>query len=264
MDDKRRFAGRVALVTGGASGLGRAVASRLASEGAAVAVVDADPEAASETCRQIEEEMAGRALLARADIADAADAERMVAETVHAFGRLDVLFTGAAVGAAGTVVDTSEEEWDRAVGMALKGVYLASKYAIVQMRRAGGGAIVLAASIGGLRGNWGASFCAVKGAVVDLTRSMAVAHAAENIRVNCVCTGHIATGHLPLPIEKQQIGNRKSGIGNAARLPLGRLGQPEEVAAAMAFLASDDASFITGAILPVDGGYLAAGGGGGV
>jgi meso-butanediol dehydrogenase/(S,S)-butanediol dehydrogenase/diacetyl reductase len=122
------------------------------------------------------------------------------------------------------------------------------------MRKVGGGAIVHVSSIGGLRGNWGASFCAAKAGVVNLTRSMALAHAKENIRVNCICPGYVAT-----PIIQSILDDPEALAREARRHPMGRIGQPEEVAAAVAFLASDEASFITGAILPVDGGYLAAG-----
>lgn len=249
----RRFEGRVALVTGGGSGIGRATAVRFALEGAAVAVADIDPEGGKETCREIETQ-GGRALFVLADVTRAADAEKMVKETVTALGRLDVLFTSAGVGAGGTVVDISEEDWDRVVDLDLKGVYLSSKFAIPEMRKVGGGAIVHISSIGGLRGISGASFNAAKGGLINLTRSMAVAHAGENIRVNCVCPGYIAT-----PIIKRILEDPERLKRVSARHPMGRIGKAEEVAAAVAFLASDEASFITGAILAVDGGYLAAG-----
>jgi len=253
MNQMRRFEGKVALITGGGSGLGRASAIRLASEGAAIAIADISPEGGRETCSQIEE-IGGKAVFISADVTKSADAERMVAETVKELGRLDVLFTSAGVGAGGTVVDTDEEYWDRVVNLDLKGVYLSAKFAIPEMRKVGGGAIVNISSIGGRRGISGASFAAAKGGVINLTRQMAIAHARENIRANCICPGYIAT-----PIIQRILDDPEALKRVSARHPMGRIGKAEEVAAAVAFLASDEASFITGAILAVDGGYLAGG-----
>lgn len=253
MSHMRRFEGKVALITGGGSGLGRASAVRLAEEGASIAVADINPKGGQETVRQVQS-AGGRGLFVLADTTKTEDVKRMVAETVDTFGRLDVLFPSAGVGAGGDVVETTEEHWDRVLGLDLRGVYLTCKYVIPEMRENGSGAIVLVASIGGVLGNWGASFCAAKGAIVNLTRQMALAHAPENIRVNCICPGYIAT-----PIIQGILDNPERLKRTAARHPMGRIGQPEEVAATVAFLASDEAAFITGAILAVDGGYLAAG-----
>lgn len=253
MDVLRRLEGRVALITGGGAGIGRAAGVRMAAEGASVAVADIRPERAEEVRREMEA-LGAKALAVEADVTKAADCERMVREAVRELGRLDVLVTCAGVGAGGDVVETTEEYWDRIVGLDLKGVFLASKFAVPEMRKAGGGSIVHVSSIGGLRGGFAASFAAAKGGVVNLTRSMAVTHAEENIRVNCVCPGVILT-----PLTEKWL-SAPGKLEDAKRWhPMGRIGRPEEVASAIAFLASEEASFITGAILPIDGGYAAAG-----
>jgi len=249
-----RFEGKVALITGGASGIGKATARRLAGEGAAVAIADVDEAGGRATSGELEQ-AGGRSVFVPTDVTRAADAEKMVALTVSHFGRLDVLVASAGKGAGGTVDDTSEEDWDGIVDLDLKGVFLSAKFAIPEMRKSGGGAVVCISSVGGLRGNWGGpAFGAAKGGVINLTRHLAVAHAADNIRANCICPGVIET-----PLTAGWLSDPEVLESVVARHPIGRLGTPEEVAAAAAFLASDEASFITGAILAVDGGHLAMG-----
>ena len=228
MPDMRRFEGRIALVTGGSAGLGRATAVRLAAEGADVAVVDIDRAGGEETQRLIEAEDQ-RCLFVAADVTQASDLQGAVEAVVETFGRLDVLFPAAGIGAGGSVVEISEELWDRVVDLDLKGVFLACKYAIPAMKKSGG-AIVTVASIGGMQGKSGAAFCAAKAGVVNLTRSMAVAHAREGIRANCICPGWI-----PTAINQRALNDAKRLAQVADMHPMGRLGTPEDVAAAVAF-----------------------------
>lgn len=248
-----RFVDKVALITGGGAGLGRASGLRLAEEGAAVAIADIDPERARAVQREIES-LGGRALAIACDVTVEDDCRGMVEETVAAWGKLDVLFTAAGLHGGGrTVEDTTVEVWNHVLDVDLKGVYLSSKYAIPAMRATGGGAIVHVSSIFGVLGAPnGPAFQAAKGAVVNLTRHMALAHAPENIRVNCVCPGVVRT-----PLTENWLSDPDTLARASAWHPLGRIGKAEEIAAAVAFLAADEAAFITGAILPVDGGYLA-------
>jgi NAD(P)-dependent dehydrogenase (short-subunit alcohol dehydrogenase family) len=255
MISARRFEGRAALIAGGASGIGRGAAIRLAQEGAAVAIADINAETGGETCRQVEA-MGGSALFVLADVTEELDCRRMVEETVRELGRLDVLVnsTGVPTG-GGTVVDTTLEHWNKLLDVDLKAVYLASRFAVPEMVKVGGGAIVNVSSIGGLRGSLtGMAFQAAKGGVINLTRHMAIAHAAQHIRVNCICPGVIDT-----PLVERWLSDPQEYKRACALHPMNRIGKPEETAAAIAFLASDEASFITGAVLPVDGGFLAKG-----
>lgn len=254
MQIPRRYDGKAALITGGASGIGLASAIRMAREGASVAIADINPETAQSACQTIEAE-GGQSLYTECDVTKAEDNERMVSAAVARFGKLDVLVTCAGMGAGGNVDSIDEADWDRVVDLDLKGVFLSSRYALPAMRQNGGGAMAHISSIGGLVGMSGASFCAAKAGVVNLTRQMGRAHAHENIRVNCICPGVIDT-----PLVE---GWLTSSPGKREEIeswhPMNRLGTAEEVAAAAAFLCADEASFITGAILAVDGGYMCTG-----
>ena len=248
--------GRVALITGGGSGIGRATALLFAREGAAIAIVDLDESRALAVAQEIEDK-GGRAVAVRCDVSQAADCQRAVQETVAALGSLDILFNNAGIIRRASILEISEEEWDRAMAVNVKSIYLLSRYAIPVMEKAGGGAIVNTGSGWGLVGGQNAvSYCASKGAVVNMTRAMALDHAAQKIRVNCVCPGDTDTGMLRS--EAKQLGfTTETFLAEAADRPLGRIGKPEDIAQAVLYLASEASSFVTGTTLVVDGGGLA-------
>ena len=248
--------GKRALVTGGASGIGRATALLLAGEGAAVSVVDLDETGGQAVAQTIMNE-GGRAIFVRCDLTQAADCQRAVQRTVDELGGLDILFNNAGIIRRATVIDTTEEEWDQVMAVNVKSIFLLSKYAIPIMEQAGGGAIINTSSGWGLVGGANAvSYCASKGAVVNMTRAMAIDHGAQNIRVNCICPGDTDTSMLRN--EAHQLGvSDEDFLEEAADRPLRRIGKPEEIAQAVLYLASDASSFVTGAALVVDGGGLA-------
>lgn len=252
---RERFAAKVALITGGGSGLGRESALQLAREGAAVGVAGRTVERLHSVCQTIIA-TGGRALAIKCDVTQESDCKYMVDRIVDEYGQLDVLITSAGIHGGGrTVVDTPVVLWDQVVNTDLKGAYLSSKYAIPAMRKVNGGSIVHVSSIGGMRGSpQGMAFQAAKGGLINLTRHMAVAHAAEHIRVNCLCPGVFKT-----PLTEHWLSNPKTYQLVCQWHPMNRIGETAEIVAAALFLASDEASFITGALLPVDGGYLAAG-----
>lgn len=251
-----RFDDKVVLITGGTSGIGRATALLFAREGAKIAVAGRDEGRGQEVVAEITSE-GGMAEFVRCDVRLVDDCRRAVETTVRAFGRLDVLFNNAGVYMANTVVDCTEEEWDLTVDIGLKGTYLMSRFAIPAMVAQGGGAIVNNASGWGLvGGDRAAAYCAAKGGVVVLTKAMAIDHARQGIRVNCVCPGDVDTPMLPEDARRRGLA-WEAYLAGAAQRPMGRIGRPEEVARAVLFLASEEASFITGAALPVDGGGVA-------
>jgi len=248
--------GKAALITGGASGIGRATALLFASEGAAVSVMDLDKRGGQDVVKAITDS-GGRAIFVPGDVSRAKDCQHAVQQTAAEFGGVDVLFNNAGIIRRASVPETSEEEWDYVMAVNVKSVFLLSKYAIPVMAEAGGGVIINVASGWGLvGGRCAASYCASKGAVVQLTRAMALDHGGQNIRVNCVCPGDTDTPMLR--IEAEQLGQPiERFLAEAARRPLQRLGSPEDIAHAALFLSSDASAFVTGAVLVVDGGGLA-------
>ena len=241
----------VALVTGAASGIGRAIALRYAADGARVVVSDVDEEGGAETVRRIEAD-GGTALFVTADVSDAQACADLVRQSVEAYGRLDVACNNAGIGGdQKPVADYPVENWDTVLAINLSGVFYGMRAQIPAMLESGGGAIVNVASILGRVGTpTSAAYVAAKHGVVGLTKTAALEYASDGVRVNCVGPGYIDTPLLSGVSEEQ-----KSGL--VKKHPVGRLGQPQEVAALVAWLSSDQASFVTGAYYPIDGGYLA-------
>lgn len=251
--------GKVALITGGASGIGRATAELFSREGAAVAIIDIDAKAGKAVVESITE-ASGEAIFILCDVTKADQCEMAVSQVVERWGQLDVLFNNAGVTRRASVLGTSEEEWDWVMAVNVKSIFLMSKAALPIMIHGGGGSIVNTASGWGLVGGKNAaSYCASKGAVIQLTKAMAVDHGPEGIRVNAVCPGDTDTPMLAN--EAEQLGQTHEEIlASSVDRPLRRVGRPEEIASAVLYLASDDASFITGTTLVVDGGGLAGSG----
>jgi NAD(P)-dependent dehydrogenase (short-subunit alcohol dehydrogenase family) len=252
----RSLEGKRAIVTGAASGIGRATALLLAREGAAVAVADLNDSSGQAVVRQIREE-GGQAIFVRCDVAQPADCRRTVEQTVTAFGGLDILFNNAGIIRRADVLHTAEAEWDRVMAVNVKSIFLMSKYTIPHMIAAGGGAIVNTGSGWGLVGGGDAvSYCASKGAVVNMTRAMAIDHGPQNIRVNCICPGDTDTDMLRN--EAQQLGQADEVfLAGASDRPLRRIGTPQDIAQSVLYLVSDASAWVTGSILVVDGGGLA-------
>lgn len=248
--------GKVAIVTGAASGIGRMIAVRLAEMGCAVAVLDNNVEGAVETAAEIERD-GGRAVAIACDVCQRSDCRDAVNRTIAAYGQIDILCNNAGIVLRKDVLTLEEEEWDAVLDVTLKSVYLLSREAIPHMIRNGGGAIVNTGSGWALKGGpKAASYCAAKGGLLNLTRAMAIDHGKDNIRVNCVCPGDIDTPMLAS--ECRQLGeDPEQFMTEAASRPLNRIGTPEDVANAVLFLVSEMSTWITGAHLVVDGGGLA-------
>ena len=258
-----RLGGKVALITGAGSGIGRAIAVTFAREGARVGVNYCSNRAgAEETLAQVRE-AGGDGMALRADIAEAAQVREMVSALHGRFGRIDVLVNNSGIGTQDSpdrVHEILESDWDRVLAVNLKGAMLASQAVLpIMMDQDRGGAIIVISSIRGLLGNPSlASYCASKGGEVLLARQMAVEYAPRGVRVNCICPGFVLTEMLQGYIDRQA-DPEAARRAFAAMAPMNRVGKPEEIALAALFLASDAASFVTGVALPVDGGYTAFG-----
>jgi meso-butanediol dehydrogenase/(S,S)-butanediol dehydrogenase/diacetyl reductase len=250
-----RFQSKVVLVTGAGSGIGRATALAFAREGAAVAAADLAPAKAEAVVAEAKA-AAGRALAIACDVSSPEDCARAVRETEAALGPLDVLVNNAGVGASGTAVTTDEATWDRLMAVNVKGTYLMSRAAIAVMLPRRRGVILNAGSIAGLRAVPDrAAYVTTKFAVVGLTKAMALDHVKDGIRVNAVCPGTTMTPWIDERL-KEASDPEAALAALVARQPMGRLGTPEEMAAAYLFLASDESSFTTGTALVVDGGFI--------
>jgi NAD(P)-dependent dehydrogenase (short-subunit alcohol dehydrogenase family) len=251
-----RLANKVALITGGTSGIGQATAELFASEGAKVVITGRNAERGQAVIDRIADKGLA-ALFVSTDVSRSEDCRRAVEQAVAKFGRLNVLFNNAGVYYAHDAVECSEQEWDEQIDVNLKGTFLMSKYALPHMIRQGGGVIINNSSGWGLvGGDKAVAYCAAKGGVVLLTKAMAIDHGRQGIRVNCICPGDVDTPMLPEDARFRGL-HWEEYMTGAANRPMGRVGTPEEIAKVVLFLASDDSSFMTGAAVAVDGGGTA-------
>ena len=248
-----RLIDKVAIVTGAGSGIGRACAIALANEGARLTLVGRRKHLLQELAREI----GPSALAVSADVSESADIDRVVQQTVGHFGKLDVLLNNAGILHVGTVEQITEAQWDETFHINVRGLWLLSRAALPHMRKAGGGSIINVASVLGINGARNrASYAPSKGAVVLLTKCMAIDHGHEGIRVNAICPSFVETDLTDAIISKaldpEAVRRERIGVH-----PIGRLGQPQDIAGLAVYLASQESSWVTGAVFPVDGGYLA-------
>lgn len=257
-----RFSDRVAVISGAASGIGRATAIRFAQEGCALGVIDPDGDGLAALSEAVQE-YGAKIVALTGSIGNPADVKNLVADTVRSFGRLDFLFNNAGVEFIASLTETTAEEWDTVHDVNVKGTFMLTREVIPHMIQSGGGAVINNASDAGLRGiKLNAAYSTSKAAIVHMTRSVALDYGKYNIRCNCVCPGCIRT---PLCERfNAEIGARKNRSGEEvlsefvqANIPMERVGLPEEVASVVAFLCSDDARYISGAVLTIDGGLTA-------
>jgi len=251
-----RLKDKVALITGGTSGIGTATAKRFAQEGAAVVITGRDVERGEQIVQDIVA-TGGEALFIRSDVRLAADCRNAVNQTLERFGRVDILFNNAGVFHPKTIPECTEEEWDETIDSSLKGAFLMSKFVLPSMIERGSGSIIHTSSGWGiLGGDKAAAYCAAKGGLVVMAKAMAIDHGPQGIRVNCVCPGDVLTPMLADDAAKRGMSWDDYAAGAADR-PLGRIGTAEDIANAVLYLASDESSFVTGESLVVDGGGVA-------
>lgn len=247
-----RFANKIVIATGGAAGIGRASVERFVAEGAQVLIADFNRDQAEMLCRELGEATSCYAL----DVTDADAVERMVSHTIQTFGRVDVLFNNVGLGSSGRTPDLSIQDWHRVIDVNLSAVFYTCKFTLPEMIRAGGGSIINTASISGLGGDYSfTAYNAAKAGVINYTRAMALDHGKDGIRVNAVCPGFVETGMSSAFTTHEDI--REAFV---RATPLGRPGEPDDIAGVVAFLASDDARYITGQTIVVDGGLSAGSG----
>jgi NAD(P)-dependent dehydrogenase (short-subunit alcohol dehydrogenase family) len=251
-----RLAGKCAVITGGGTGIGQAIAVAFAREGAQVAVAGRRKDKLEETLRLLQQ--AGSSSLSfECDVTKAADTERVVKAAEDAFGKVDVLVNNAGALSVSTVENIAEEDWDRVMSTNVKGPFLMSRAALPAMRRAGGGSIINIGSVLGIVAiRDRAAYCASKGGVTMLTRAMALDHAHDNIRVNCLCPS-IVESDLTRNLFAETEAGRQARESRLASIPLGRFGKPADIAGLAVFLASEESSWMTGTVIPVDGGVTA-------
>lgn len=251
-----RLEGKVALITGGNSGIGSATAARFAIEGAKVVITGRNVERGEQIASEIVAN-GGEALFIESDVRSAADCRQAVDQTLERFGQIDVLFNNAGVFHPKTIPDCTEEEWDETIDSSLKGAFLMSKYVLPSMIERRSGSIIHTSSGWGiLGGDKAAAYCAAKGGLVIMAKAMAIDHGPDGIRVNCVCPGDVLTPMLPDDAAKRGMAWDDYAAG-AEKRPLGRIGTVEDIANAVLYLASDESSFVTGEALVVDGGGVA-------
>ena len=257
MQGRRRLEGRVGVITGTASGIGRAGALLFAAEGAAVVTMDTDAEGGQATLAEIET-TGGRGAFLHGDVSVGADVDRSVKRAIEAFGSLDLLWANASIAVIKPLVDTSEDEWDHLMAVNVKGAFLLAKYGLPEMVRFGGGTMVVTGSISSFVGSpLSSAYCTAKGGVLMLTRAIALEYAQQGIRVNCLCPGSTDTNMVQVDLRSRDLPYEEAVLQDKAAHPLNRWARPEEIANAALFLSCDESSFMTGSALMVDGGFTA-------